>query len=342
MRLSIVIPMFNAEKYVSRCLDSLINQDISKNIYEIIIINDGSTDNSLNICKEYQRNESNIKIISTKNLGQSSARNIGIEASQGEYIFFADSDDYIAINSLGTLIKHSSKHNLDIFCFKIIRANTSELIPYSNLNITKYSIKLLNGIKYITDFDNYYREGVWWYFIKKRYLTNLGLTFIEGRHLQDTIFNLELFINAKRVAFFPIDIYRYVIDNNNSVWTNRNPEHIRKVVDDFTFIIVKYNQLLKKTNNPKLTDHMGFYIARMIINMMKRLLISDLSFSEINDNLNLLKNENLYPLESPKNLIKKRYKKWFLTFIFRNKIRFFTTIIIHRIIRYPIKKLRLS
>lgn len=127
MKLSIVIPMFNAENYISRCLNSALDQNLPNNEYEIIIINDGSTENSLKICQEFAIKHSNIKIISTENLGQSSARNAGIQISKGEYIYFIDSDDYISTNSLDILIEESLKFNLDILCFKMIRTKTSEL-----------------------------------------------------------------------------------------------------------------------------------------------------------------------------------------------------------------------
>jgi len=339
MKLSIIIPMFNAEKYISRCLDSVIDQNLPNNEYEILIINDGSTDDSLKICKEYESKHSNIKLISTKNFGQSSARNTGVQISQGEYIYFIDSDDYISTNSLSILVEEATKFNLDILCFKIIRIKTSELNTNNEFDIDNNNLKILKGINYLINSDNYYKEGVWWYFVKKNYLKKFDFKFIEGRHLQDTIFNLELFINAKRVSFIPVDTYRYVINNINSVWTNRNPKHIRKVVDDFTFITIKFNQVLKETNNFELTKRMKYYRTHMILNMMKRLFISDLSFSEIRNVLNLLKDENLYPLKTYYLKNTKQFKTWLLNFTFKNNTRFLTAVTIYRIINYKKKNL---
>jgi glycosyltransferase involved in cell wall biosynthesis len=339
MKLSIIIPMFNSEKYISRCLDSVIDQNLSNDEYEILIINDGSTDNSLNICKGYESKHSNIKIISSKNRGQSSARNIGIQNSQGDYIYFIDSDDYIATNSLSIITEESLKYDLDILCFKIIRTKTSDIKGNNEFKIKDYSLKILTGLNYLIDANNYYKEGVWWYFVKKTYLNNLDLKFIEGRHLQDTIFNLELFINAQKVSFIPFDIYRYVINNIDSVWTNRNLKHIRKVIDDFTVITIKFNQLLKKTNNSELTERMEYFRTHMILNMMKRLIISDLRFSEIKNILNLLKAENLYPLRTFYLKDKRQFKTWLLNFTFKSRFRLFSVIAIYRTIYFPKKYL---
>ena len=95
MKLSIIVPMYNAERYIDTCLNTLVKQDILDSEYEIIIINDGSTDNSVNIVKKYIQKHENINLISVKNGGQSRARNIGIENSKGKYLYFVDADDYI-------------------------------------------------------------------------------------------------------------------------------------------------------------------------------------------------------------------------------------------------------
>lgn len=95
MKLSIIVPMYNVEQYIEKCLKSLLNQDLSRDDYEILIINDGSKDRSKHIVNEYMKNNKNIRMINQKNGGQSKARNTGIDNAKGEYLFFVDSDDYI-------------------------------------------------------------------------------------------------------------------------------------------------------------------------------------------------------------------------------------------------------
>lgn len=116
MFLSIVIPIYNAQSYIDECLQSCLSQDIDKNEYQIICIDDGSTDNSLSILNDYKKNNSNIIVISQKNSGVSVARNRGIGLAQGDYIWFVDSDDFIRPNCLGEL-KKLAQEKYDIISF---------------------------------------------------------------------------------------------------------------------------------------------------------------------------------------------------------------------------------
>lgn len=116
IKVSIIIPIYNVEKYLRQCLDSAVNQTLSN--IEIILINDGSTDNSSCIAREYSLNYSFIKLIEQKNSGQSIARNKGIDAANGKYIYFLDSDDYIEINAIENLYKEAERNNLDLVLFE--------------------------------------------------------------------------------------------------------------------------------------------------------------------------------------------------------------------------------
>ena len=110
--ISIVIPVYNVENYLNRCIESIISQTY-ENI-EIILINDGSKDNSLLICKEYKNKDKRIKVIDKKNEGVSIARNIGVEKSSGKYVIFVDSDDWIEKTFVENLHKKISEYNVDI------------------------------------------------------------------------------------------------------------------------------------------------------------------------------------------------------------------------------------
>lgn len=112
MRISIIIPVYNVEKYLRRCMDSILNQDY-KNI-EIILINDGSTDKSEYICKEYSERNKNIKFISQNNKGIAETRNIGLKHATGEYVTFLDSDDWVESNIYSILIRTAEEYNSDI------------------------------------------------------------------------------------------------------------------------------------------------------------------------------------------------------------------------------------
>lgn len=116
--ISVIIPVFNAEKYLVQCLDSIINQSF-KNL-EIICINDGSTDKSLNILEEYSKKDKRIKIINISNHGQGYARNIGIKKANGRYISFVDADDFLDLNSYEILHEFIINNKLDALFFQLI------------------------------------------------------------------------------------------------------------------------------------------------------------------------------------------------------------------------------
>ena len=123
--LSIIIPCYNVEKYIDECINSVLEQDV--NSYEILLINDGSTDNTLNILESYRKN-SKIKVINQQNGGLSKARNIGLLNAKGEYILFLDSDDFIEKKSLNKILEFIKKNSLDILAFNFF-------IYYDSLNL---------------------------------------------------------------------------------------------------------------------------------------------------------------------------------------------------------------
>ena len=131
-KISIIIPMYNAEKYIARCLESVINQ--SFNDIEIIIVNDGSTDKSLEICRKYAEVDERIVILNKENNGVSVARNQGMNVATGEYVMFVDSDDWIDESMCQDLYKRISECNADIcFCNNIKEyGNKSEYIDFGD------------------------------------------------------------------------------------------------------------------------------------------------------------------------------------------------------------------
>lgn len=114
MKISVIVPVYNNEKYIRDCIDSILNQTFTD--FELILVDDGSSDNSGVICDEYALNNSRIKVFHQKNRGVCAARNVGIDNAQGEYITFVDSDDYITNNALEVLYNDAVIHNADISC----------------------------------------------------------------------------------------------------------------------------------------------------------------------------------------------------------------------------------
>ena len=146
MKLSILIPVYNAERFIERCLNSLIIQDLDKNEYEIIIINDGSTDNSLEIVENYSKEHANVVFYSHENQGVVATRNKLLKHAKGTYIYFLDADDYLAHNSFGVILEFALKNDIDI--------TTKEGYAWLRENLMNENVEFLQADKEYTEDKN--------------------------------------------------------------------------------------------------------------------------------------------------------------------------------------------
>ena len=135
-KISIIVPVYNVEEYIHRCIDSILAQTFTD--FELILVNDGSHDQCGKICDEYAENDSRIKVIHKKNGGLSDARNAGLEIAQGEYIGFVDSDDYIEHDMYEKLIEACKEYNSKLAMCGRYKVLGEELKPMFSLKVTKY------------------------------------------------------------------------------------------------------------------------------------------------------------------------------------------------------------
>lgn len=300
MKLSIILPTYNMQKYLGRCLDSLVAQDLVLNEYEIIIVNDQSTDNTLQIAKDYAAKYSNIVIVDKKNGGAGAARNSGLDVARGEYIHFVDPDDYVARNVYGALIKIAENMQLELTCFtftKTKRADWYESDTPAN-EIDFEGITVMDGVTYIA--NNNYRNTVWWYLINRRFLESTGLRFIEGRWMEDSILTPQLFMKAKRMARINLDVYRYMI-TPGSAMTSKKPEHYNKLISDIENAAFVFDEFLHKI--PENTEDLKNCKSRIrtrqqsfVFFLLVRLMKSNLPIKYIHPKLEGFKKIHAYPL----------------------------------------------
>ncbi|MGY8913986.1 MAG: glycosyltransferase [Flavobacteriales bacterium] len=250
MKLSVIIPCYNMEKYLATCLDSLLNQEIDPTNYEIIIVNDESKDATLDIAKSYAKKHRHIHIIDKKNAGVGAARNSGFDQAKGTYVYFLDPDDYLAKNVLGKLLFTIEEHNLDILVF-----HSLEVKAYTNLTSNKCDtitdeISIKDGISYIASVK--FQNEVWRYFINREFMVNTGIRFIEGKWMEDAILTAQLFCKAERMAYIDLDAHRYRI-LPTSAMRNKSPEHYKKVIYDNANAAMEFVTLIQNVpqNHPK-------------------------------------------------------------------------------------------
>ncbi|TNJ46531.1 glycosyltransferase [Tamlana fucoidanivorans] len=300
MKLSIIVPVYNAEKYISRCLESLLCQDISVDQYEIVIIDDGSTDKSCFIVKEFMGAYSNVKLYTQKNSGVGVARNKGIELALGEYIYFIDADDYLADNVLNVLLNTLTKHDLEILAFKSI-ATTN---PHINNILDKKEGRFLEcvktGVQIIADMP--YKNEVWWYFVKRSFLLATRIQFIKGRWMEDAIFTTKLFLKANRVLYFDIDAHRHMVVPNSAMTSRESVQFLRVIRDNANAAIV-FKDIID--NLDKSIPFVNSCIKRLktrqqsfVFFMMVRMLSSAITLQELKAILTKMTEVSAYPLNS--------------------------------------------
>lgn len=307
MKLSIIIPMYNAGKYIGNCLDSLLNQGLSIEDYEVIIVNDGSTDNSEQIVQDYMKRYSQIYLFSQKNGGQSKARNKGLSLARGEYVCFVDADDCLIEKSLGYIVKQSLKENLQIIVYQVIGGMKSRIYPASFL-----VGKVQTGIKFVEKHN--FNNSACGYLVQKKFLIDNDLKFIEGRFCEDGMFTLNAFLKADRMAAIDADVYCYIIRPNSTI-TNKNSLHLIKMADDFQYAINYINELIIKHKSvmtvgcyDRCISRRNSYIFYLLIRMLK----AKMDKEYIDTTLDKLRKKGFYPYQR---MLKEEYGGWKITFI---------------------------
>lgn len=221
-KVSVIVPIYNAEKYMEKCIDSILNQTL--NDIEVILINDGSTDNSLEIAKRYEKRDKRIIVIDQNNSGPSAARNNGIKIATGKYIGFVDSDDYIENTMYEKLFEIADKNKVnvamcnynEIFLYdnkkQVVKSNLKNDTVYYKEEILSEIISTFSGNK------NYGFYSLWNKVYSREWLSNSNITLdINRDHGEDWWFNINVF--SKIDSFICIDdyLYNYVHINKESL-----------------------------------------------------------------------------------------------------------------------------
>lgn len=298
-KVSIIIPVYNSEKYISKCLDSVLNQTY-KNI-EIIVINDGSKDNSINILKEYEKKYKRIVLIDKQNEGVSKTRNLGINKATGDFIMFVDNDDYIDKDYIFNYMNNYKDEDIIIGSYK--RTNTEDKILF------KYDLNINS------DWSKYVVLAPWAKLYKRDFLIKNKIEFFSYGIGEDVYFNLLCYSKTNNIKIINNNEYNWFY-NDKSV-SNTNQKGLKNSVD----ITVLLNKLLEFIN---LNDKYNQYF-------LERYIYWYLLFSGRSANKNDFKKEYYKYLDwLNKNKIKSKVKVLFLK---GEPFKIKLSVIIFRIIR---------
>lgn len=261
MKLSIIIPVYNVEQWVGRCLESCLNQDIPKDDYEIVVVNDGTKDLSIERVQEVQlaqiaqEGKTNIRIINRENGGLSAARNTGLKDARGEYVWFIDSDDWIEGNILKGLLHRAYSDKLDVLCF------TFQYV-YADKGKRKYNVryvengKVFRGPQFICDVGM--PPAAWAAIYRRDYLQGCSVKFYAGILHEDQEFTPRAYCLAERIEFVDEIVYNYYQREGSIMKSNMDEKRckdylliadsIYEFAQNYKKEINTYNVLIKKIN----------------------------------------------------------------------------------------------
>lgn len=288
MKVSIIVPVYNNEKYLRKCLESLEKQTLDE--IEIIIVNDGSTDGSQEIIDEFSNKyPEKIKSFIQQNSGQAVARNFGLKKAIGEYVLFIDGDDYIELNTCEKAYKVAKSNDLDILCFNICEEFENNIEKPSNYyNLIKYP----KNIKYVLN-----ETAVVNKIIRRKLLIENKLFFMENYIYEDLELIPRLALYTDKIDFIDDKLYHYVIHSNSTMRQKKYNPKLNSI-----FVVIE--SLKKKFANTQYKDEMEYLC---IEHLLHGAVLRYLDYPEGNDDI--IKIADIMKKDFPKWRKNKYYKK---------------------------------
>ena len=293
MRLSVIIPLYNCAPVIERCLDSIDTFEEQ----EVIVVDDGSTDNGVSVVESYIENHPHVKLINKTNGGASSARNVGIEAAKGDYLMFVDADDYLMHGCLERLLTIAEKEQADVLKYKIEVASENDVQKKSIIDAhINYSIlegigKPLEGFS-VSDYhvvDALFRRST---------IINNSIRLHEDLFLhEDDVFMGEVYSVSQRTISTDIPLYRYVTHSDYSHTHHPTPERARKIVES-ALLAVKYRSAAtSKLHSVDIDNLERIKYMRFVYLCSRHMLSYNYTYDEYCSFLHQFKQYGCYPLK---------------------------------------------
>ena len=289
-QISVIVPIYNAELYLGKCIESLIDQDYTA--LQIILVDDGSPDECPEICDQYAAQYSNIKVVHQANGGLSAARNSGIKIAQSDYILFVDSDDYLQPNCLGSLIAQAESNELDVLRFRYqnVKENGEIFVPHEGM-ITDYN----DYSPLPTDGLTFLNERMWVQCYACQFLVKTEIAkqelFTPNIYFEDTDWTPRMLLRAKRVASVNSIVYNYLWREGSITLSQKNVVKQRKQLCDKICLLQKLNEWGSKQKNRKWFDAM---ISGLVINIVG--MLSANFYAERKEYIRKIKDLNILPI----------------------------------------------
>ena len=300
-KLSVIIPMYNAEKYIANCLDSILNSNLPRNRYEIIVVNDGSSDNGPIIAQKYASDFTFVKYLTQDNQGQSVARNYGIRLCSGDYIWCVDADDTVDKDFSALVKAINENESIDIIAFglKVITENGNYVRKECQQTNVSHNIVQQGRDAVIAGYNPSSVCALW---IRRSFIVDNNLFFKEGITHQDVELSYRLFAEANEVLFTDETPYNYILHSNSTSQSINPQKKIKYLSDD----IIVYESFMKLSETHRLDSQLSSTIKNRAQNVLFGMVMSlynhrkqwrPLGISEAV--IEKLKDNGLYPLRGP-------------------------------------------
>ena len=291
-KLSIIVPIYNVEKYLRKCVDSLLGQDLPPEEYEIILVNDGSPDGCDSICEEYAARFGQVKVIHRENGGLSAARNSGIKVARGQYVQFVDPDDFLEPNVLKALVEKMDADNLDVLRFNYQNVNER----YEVFSPNKDPKRWVNYSDSVCDWLAFLNERLgpacyaWQFVVKRTLLSDKINWFKEGIYFEDMEWTPRILLQADRVSSVDTILYNYLI-REGSITLSVDEKKKKKVLNDKLLLVDLLQSQKQSVSDQRWFDGM---IAQVVVSIITYLVEN--YYKERKTVLQILKQKKVYPL----------------------------------------------
>lgn len=312
LKLSIIVPLYNSEKYLPKCLDSLLNQDIPEQDYEVILVDDGSPDGSRRIADDYASRHSNIIVLSQPNKGTSGARNTGIRRAGGKYLCFVDPDDYVLENSFDVLLRKMEEENLDVLRFGYLEVDEQYRPTASckNPEAPDYTAQVMDGCSFMAE-----RLGiacyVWSFLYRTSLLKENDLFYYEGDYFDDTPWLPRVLAFASRVDSIDFKRYFYLIRKNSLVQSTSSRSIARKM-DGHLFLVKELLLQKSNLNNQEASKWYDRMISHCVLSLLT--LVGRADYENRNKYIQELGERKVFPISKAKYSMANRVKVSMINF----------------------------
>ncbi len=293
MRLSVIIPLYNCETVILRCLESIDKFDDM----EIIVVDDGSTDNGAKVVNSYADKHSMVRLISKKNGGASSARNVGISNATGDYLMFVDADDYLVPDGLERLLSIAEEEHADVLKYKILK--TTKVASQDNSSLTDFPMhkNVMRGkgkaLESSTVSDYHVVDALF----RRQVIVDHNIRLHEDLYLhEDDVFMGEFYVHAECVVSTDMPLYRYVCDSAQSHTHRPTPERARKIVDSALLAVQYRISATSQLHNPKIDKLERVKMMRFVYLCSRHMLSAGYNFKEYRATLNKFRKYGCYPV----------------------------------------------